>query len=332
MIHIYCRAMKSPLPLSEIDHSPILVVAGPTASGKSALALDMGEAFDGTVINADSMQVYRELRVLTARPNAADEARVPHRLFGVLAAGEIFSAGRWLSMARHEIQEARSIKRLPIVVGGTGLYLKALMEGLAPIPDIPADIRFEARAMHAQLGGAAFREELAALDEESAQHLPAGDRQRLVRAYEVARATGRPIGEWQKGTQTIPAVAGPFIKIVIQPARDDLYAAIESRFDAMMESGALDEVGALLELQLDDDVPVMKAVGVRQLAAVLRGKEDLDGAVSAAKKASRNYAKRQMTWIRHQLTGDFVVNEQYSERFRGKILSNIRHFMLTPEA
>src|SRR5512144_3283938 len=177
---------------------PVLIVGGPTGSGKSALALDAAEAFAGTVINADSMQVYRELRVLTARPSPSDEARVPHRLFGVLPAAERCSAGNWLGLAQAEIVTARNAGRLPIVVGGTGLYLKALSQGLAEVPPVPAAIRAEAEALYAEIGGEAFRRELARVDPQGASRLPPTDRQRFVRAYEVARATGRPLSDWQR--------------------------------------------------------------------------------------------------------------------------------------
>ena len=184
----------------------VLIIAGPTGSGKSALAGDAAQAFDGAVINADSMQVYRELRVLTARPTPEDEARVPHRLFGVLSAAERCSAGRWLGLARAEIKDAWSAGRLPIVVGGTGLYLKALHQGFADIPPVPIDVRAEAEALHAELGGERFRHELARFDPEGASRIAASDRQRLLRAFEVARGTGRPLREWQR-CSTAPTAA-----------------------------------------------------------------------------------------------------------------------------
>ncbi len=307
----------------------VLVIAGPTASGKSALALAMAEEIGGVVINADSAQVYRELRVLTARPSAADEAKVPHRLFGVLPAAERCSAGRWLAMASAEIAAAGRDRRVPVVVGGTGLYLRVLTRGLAPIPEIPEGVRHDAEALHARLGGVAFRQALARLDPESAARLPASDRQRLVRAYEVVRATGRSIGDWQRA----PRACGQrpaFQVLALLPSRDRLYAAIDGRFDGMLAAGAVAEVRRLLELGLDPGLPAMKAVGVRELAAYLRGEVTLAAAAGAAKKASRTYAKRQITWIRHQLTDACVIDEQYSERFRDRILPVIRRFLLTP--
>ena len=293
---------------------PVLIVAGPTRSGKSALALDAAEAFDGTVINADSMQVYRELRILTARPSPSEEARVPHRLFGVLPAAERCSAGRWLALAQAEIDAAWSGGRLPIVVGGTGLYLKALLEGLAEVPPLSAEIRAEAEALYAEIGGEAFRRELARLDPQAASRLPATDRQRLLRAYEVVRATGRPLTDWQRRRPaSVPAETVQFMTVVLLPPRPSLYATLDARFDRMLAEGAIDEVSALLILGLDAGLPAMKAVGVRELAGYLRGETTLDQASAAGKQATRRFAKRQFTWLRHQIRADFVVNEQYSE-------------------
>jgi len=312
------------------SNAPLLIVAGPTASGKSALAMDAAEDFDGVVINADSMQVYRELRVLTARPSAADEARVPHRLFGVLPAAERCSAGRWLKMATAEIETARADGRLPIVIGGTGLYLGALTGGLALIPEIPEDVRSEAKALHARLGGEEFRVELAKLDAESAAALPAGDTQRLVRAWEVVRATGRSLPDWQRELPK-PRLGARIATVVLSPPRDALYAAIDARFEDMVSAGALDEVRALLDLGLHPGLPAMKAVGVRELAAHLRGDVPFDAAIATASRASRNYAKRQMTWLRHRVVPSVAIDAQYSESPRPKIFSFIRQFLLTPD-
>ncbi|MBK8906422.1 MAG: tRNA (adenosine(37)-N6)-dimethylallyltransferase MiaA [Rhodospirillales bacterium] len=314
---------------SEANLTPVVVIAGPTASGKSALAVDVAEAVRGTVINADSMQVYRELRVLTARPSPADEARAPHRLFGVLPAAKRCSVGRWLAMAVSEIQSAREDGRVPVVVGGTGLYLKALIHGLTPIPIIPANVRAQAEALHARLGGAAFRAALAALDPESAGRLRESDPQRLIRAYEVAAATGRPIGDWRRSAPASPAGCGPFVVVVVRPPRETLYASIDVRFDRMIADGVVDEVRTIVAMRLDPSLPAMKAVGVRELAAALDGNSTMEVAVAAAKQASRNYAKRQLTWLRHQLAADVSLDEKYSESFRAKTLSNIRRFLLT---
>ncbi len=317
--------------MSVADQSrrPVLIVAGPTASGKSRLAMAAAETFAGAIINADSMQVYRELRVLTARPSAADEARAPHRLYGVLAAEEACSAGRWAAMAAAEIAAVANAGRLPIVVGGTGFYVKALVEGLAPIPEIPPEVRAAASSLHAEIGGDAFRKRLAALDPESAARLPPGDTQRLVRAYEVAAATGRSLSDWLRAPPRPPLAGARFATLVLDPPRETLNRAIDDRLDAMIAAGAVAEVGALLARRLDPSRPAMKAVGVNELAAYVRGQCSLEQATAAAKAATRRFAKRQRTWLRTQIAADFVVSAQYSERIEQKIFTFIRQFLLT---
>ncbi len=216
------------------------------------------------------------------------------------------------------------------MVGGTGLYLKALTEGLAPVPDIPDAARTEARGEFLRLGGPAFREELARLDPETAARVAASDGQRLVRAYEVVRATGRPLPEWQRQPSAAPPLAARFQTVVLMPARETLYAGLDARFEAMLAGGALDEAKALMDLALDPKLPAMKAVGVPELTGYLRRETTLEAAVAAAKQATRNYAKRQMTWLRHQLEEPVEMGEQYSERLREKIFSIIRQTLLTP--
>jgi tRNA dimethylallyltransferase len=310
----------------------ILIVAGPTASGKSALALAVAEAFGGTIINADSMQVYRDLRVLTARPSAADEARVPHRLYGVIDAAEACSAGRWRALALAEIAAARAAGRLPVLVGGTGLYLHALVHGLAPIPPIPAAVRAAARALHAELGGGAFHARLAARDPGSAARLRPEDSQRLIRAWEVVEATGRTLGEWQRAPAPDGA-AGEAAAVLLMPPRAALYAAIDARFAAMMNAGAVEEVRALIARELPADLPAMKAVGVREIAAMLAGRSTPEEAIAAAQQASRRYAKRQVTWLRHRMAGlrHLAFDAQYSESLLPEIFAFIRHSLLTQE-
>ncbi len=312
--------------------NPVLIIAGPTASGKSACALDAAEEFNGAVINADSMQVYAELRILTARPPQADEARLPHRLFGVLSAFEACSAGRWLTLATAEIESAWAAGRLPIVCGGTGLYIKALTEGLSEIPEIPEEVRARAGALYDRLGGEAFRGELAALDKGAAARLPAGDRQRLTRAWEVVTHTGASMASWQ-ARSSAPPLAARFAGVTFMPPRQDLNAACAARFDQMLADGAVAEVRALLDLGLDPGLPAMKALGVPELAAHLRGEMSLDEAAEKAKIATRRYAKRQNTWIRTQMGGAGVLpavfNAKYSESIREEIFSFIRQFLLT---
>ncbi|WP_207481616.1 tRNA (adenosine(37)-N6)-dimethylallyltransferase MiaA [Arenibaculum pallidiluteum] len=300
----------------------VVVVGGPTASGKSAVALHLAEALGGTVVNGDSMQVYRELRVLTARPGEEEERAVPHRLYGVLPARERCSAARWRDMALEAIDGSAAAGRLPVVVGGTGLYLRTLMEGIAEIPAIPEPVRAEARARHAALGGPAFHAELAARDPAMAARIFPGDTQRLIRAWEVLSATGRSLAAWQQdgqqdGQQDCGAARPRFLQVLVLPPRHVLYARCDRRFLTMLERGALDEVRALDALDLDPDLPILKALGVPELRAHLRGELPLDAAVAAAQMQTRRYAKRQTTWFRNQWSHAHICHvegEQESDK------------------
>jgi tRNA dimethylallyltransferase len=307
----------------------LVIVAGPTASGKSGLALALAEAFDGIVINADSMQLYRELRILTARPGAASEARVPHRLYGIWPAAEPGSAARWRRLALAEIEAAWAIGRLPVLVGGTGLYLQVLREGLAPVPDVPAAVRDAVRHLHRQLGAARFHAALAERDPLMAARLNPGDTQRLIRAFEVLEATGSSLAEWQARPVEGPAFTAPTAAVLLEPPRPELYARCDARFLAMLEAGALDEVRALDRLGLDPALPAMKALGVPELRRHLAGEWGLAAAVAAAQKATRHYAKRQSTWFRHRAIVDNTIRAQFSESFSNEIFSFIRQFILT---
>lgn len=306
----------------------VVVIAGPTASGKSALAVDVAGALDGVVVNADSMQVYRDLRVLSARPSPEDEARAPHRLYGVLDAAEACSAGRWRDMAEAEVRAAWAAGRLPLVVGGTGLYIRALMEGIAPTPEVPEEVRRTARALQGRIGTRALFERLAEADAKTAARLDPDNTQRVVRAWEVLQATGRPLAEWQDAPP-VGRLEAEWLVVAVLPPRAAVYAAAERRFLAMLEAGALDEVRALMARDLDSDLPAMKALGVPELMAWLRGEMTGDEAVAAAQKATRRYAKRQFTWLRHQLTPDVTVPAQYSESPREQFIPIIRRFVLT---
>ena len=300
----------------------MIVIGGPTASGKSALALAIAEAFGGTVINGDAIQVYRELSVLSARPSEAETARAPHRLYGVLPASQRCSAARWRTMALTAIATAQGKGSLPIVVGGTGLYLRALMQGLSPVPAIAPEIRERARMRHAELSGERFHAELAALDPVMAARLNPGDSQRVIRAWEVITATGRSLSFFQK---IRPAATGlRFSAHVVLPPREALYAACETRAARMVEQGAFDEVERLLALKLDPSLPAMKAVGLRELAAYLNGAVDKPTATANLQRATRNYAKRQYTWFRHQMPEARLWEEQYSESLCEQIFPFIR--------
>jgi tRNA dimethylallyltransferase len=316
----------------EPHRNPIVLVSGPTASGKSRLALAIAEEFCGTVINADSMQVYRDLAVLTARPGPAELARAPHRLFGVLDASELCSAARWLELGEGEIGAAGRDGRLPIVVGGTGLYLKSLLRGLAPVPEVVAEARRAARALHKELGGAGFHAALAKRDPDAAARLNPADSQRLIRAYEVVAATGRSLTDWQRAQ--LRSLRSAAAAIILLPPRDALYAAIDRRFEAMTRAGALEEARALLDRGLPPELPAMKAVGLPELARHLRGELTLEAAIAAGQQATRRYAKRQVTWLRHQMPPPAelptqIVPTQYSESLLPEIFSFIRHFLLT---
>ena len=278
-----------------------ILIAGPTASGKSALALALAERHGGTVINADSMQVYRDLSIITARPTAEEEARVPHRLYGHVDAAVNFSVGRWCTEFEAVLAEARGEGRAAVIVGGTGLYFSALTRGLAAVPPIPPQIRDDVRGRLAKEGVAALHAELARQDPVAAAHLRPGDRARVTRALEVVLATGRSLLLWHE--DNMPARLDPAraAKIFLMPERDALLSRIDSRFDAMMAAGALDEVRTLAARHLDPSLPAMKAHGVPWLIRHLDGAITLAVAVEGAKRDTRQYTKRQATWFRNQL-------------------------------
>lgn len=305
----------------------VVVLAGPTASGKSTLALDLAGRFGGTIVNADAMQVYREMSVLTARPDAAAEARVPHRLYGFLSATEACSAGRWRDLAVGAIRAAQGEGRLPIVVGGTGLYLKALTEGLSPVPPIPEAIRERVRARMREIGPEAFHAVLASRDPEMASRLRSSDRQRLSRAMEVLDATGVSLATWQK--QAGGGEGFRFLILVLAPPREVLYAACDARFQAMVAAGALEEVETMRRMNLDPALPATRALGLRELIRHAEGGTTLAQAIGLAQAATRRYAKRQMTWFRNQLGESAIRIEQYSETVRQEIFAKIEQWQLT---
>lgn len=278
---------------------PVLLLAGPTASGKSALALRLAEALDGEIVGADSMQIYRDLRVLTARPSPEEEARAPHHLVGVVDGAEAWSVGRWQAAAAEAIAGVQARGRTPIVVGGTGLYFRALVVGVAEMPAVPQEAREAADAEYHSRGEAAVREALRRLDPAAEARIAANDRQRLVRALAVARHTGRALSDWQAGTRPVLA-PDAWRGLVLEPARETLYARCDARLAAMLDQGALDEVRSLLARRLSPELPVMKAVGVPELARHLAGELSLGEALALAQQMTRNYAKRQLTWFRNQ--------------------------------
>jgi tRNA dimethylallyltransferase len=285
--------------LQEND-KPVLI-AGPTASGKSALALALAETLDGVIINADSMQVYRDLRVLTARPPCEEEAALPHRLYGHVDAAVNFSAGAWVADAAAVLAEARAQNRLPIFAGGSGLYFKALTRGLSAVPPIPPDVREDVRTRLQRDGVEALHGALMQRDPASAERLKPRDRTRIARALEVVEATGRSLTDWHREGLPPLLPPGSFTAVFLSPERDELYARIDARFDAMLRAGALDEVAALASRKLDPLLPAMKAHGVPALIRHLNGELALEQAAVVGRADTRHYAKRQFTWFRHQL-------------------------------
>ncbi|MGK7862636.1 tRNA (adenosine(37)-N6)-dimethylallyltransferase MiaA [Falsiroseomonas sp. E2-1-a4] len=277
---------------------PAILVAGPTTSGKSALALALAERVGGTVINADSMQVYAELRIITARPTAEEEARVPHLLYGVRPAAEAGTVAWWRDAALAAMEQARQAGRVPILCGGTGLYFLSLTEGLSAIPQIPVEARAEARRLAATIGPAALHARLAAIDPETAAGLRPSDAQRVTRAWEVVTGTGRGLRDWQSASGTGPA-PWRFAALLLDPARDALRTAIATRWHAMLGQGALEEVAALAAQGLDPALPAMRAHGVPELIAHLAGRMTLQAASERAILNTGQYTKRQATWFRH---------------------------------
>ncbi|MGY6570103.1 MAG: tRNA (adenosine(37)-N6)-dimethylallyltransferase MiaA [Salinarimonas sp.] len=279
---------------------PILI-AGPTASGKSALAIRLAEALGGVVINADSMQVYADLHIITARPTPAEEARVPHRLFGHVDGAENYSVGRWLADARAALDRCKQEGLRPIFAGGTGLYFKALLEGLSTIPPVPDSVRSALRARHAHTPTPELHALLAERDAALAARLGENDRQRIMRALEVLEATGRSLMSFHEDREPGPLAGERVTRLFLAPERDLLRARIDARFDMMIAGGALEEVARLAARELDPALPVMRAHGVPALIAHLRGTLSLDEAVLRGKADTRAYAKRQFTWFRNVL-------------------------------
>jgi tRNA dimethylallyltransferase len=283
------------------ESNTAVLIAGPTASGKSALALALAEAHNGVIVNTDSMQVYRDLRVLTARPTLGEEARAPHRLYGHVDAAVNFSAGAWVADAAKALAEARAQNRLPIFTGGSGLYFKALTRGLSAVPPIPPDVREWVRARLEQDGAETLHALLMQRDPASAERLKPRDRTRIARALEVVEATGRSLTDWHRDGMPPLLPPGTFSAVFLNPERDELYARIDARFGAMLKVGALGEVAALASRKLDSLLPAMKAHGVPALIRHLDGELTLEEAAVIGRADTRHYAKRQFTWFRHQL-------------------------------
>jgi len=303
-----------------------IVIAGPTASGKSELALHLAADIGGKVINADSMQIYKEFRVLTARPTRADEARVPHGLYGSVPVATPFSVGRWLTEAHKQVEMAVNNGQIPIFVGGTGLYIKALLDGLATIPSVGEQVRIQATELHHRLGAKKFWMELAKNDPESANKIKLGDKQRLIRAWEVLVGTGTPISQWHRQKKR-GGLAGPSFVVKIIPDRARLYLACERRFEQMLRAGVLDEVVAVQALDLPTSLPAMNAIGFCAVSEYLAGRSSLEACKLLVCQATRNFAKRQYTWFGHQLSAQREYIDVHGAKMALK--DPIEEFLLT---
>jgi len=311
--------------MDEAGNIRAVLICGPTASGKSALALELAKEFGGAVINADSMQVYAGLRVITNRPTPEEEAAAPHRLYGFRPMSEPYSTALWLTDVKAALEEAEQQGWLPIIAGGTGLYFKALTEGLSDIPDIPPKIRAFFRLAAQSVPASELHAELARRDPLTAAQLNPGDPQRIVRALEVFEATGRPLAEWQRAKQPPLLPLRQAYPIAVTLDREELYRRCDSRFDAMIAAGAIDEARAIAALGLAPSLPAMRAVGLPPLLVYLRGEVTLEEAARAAKTSTRNYAKRQLTWIRSNFTLWNVLDAQLMERTKHEIDMFIRN-------
>ncbi|USG62787.1 tRNA (adenosine(37)-N6)-dimethylallyltransferase MiaA [Sneathiella marina] len=307
-----------------------LLLAGPTASGKSALAVAIAQEFDGVIINADSMQVYDGLHVLTARPSPEEEAAAPHRLYGILAPEDYCTAARWRDMALAEIESIRQAGKVPIVVGGTGLYFDILTKGIAEIPKISEDLRMRLRERQQSEGNAVIHTLLREKDPVMADKLNVGDTQRLLRALEVVEETGIPLSDWHRKAPNGLILEGPRLWLALAPERQWLYDRCDRRLDWMIESGgAIEEVKRLKDRQLDFTLPAMKALGVPELIQYLDGEIELEAAVNRVKMLTRRYAKRQMTWVRNKMCEANLSSTQDLESLKDEFFPFIRRFLLT---
>ena len=310
---------------SEKRKNKCIVICGPTASGKSSLAITLARELGGEIINADSMQIYKELETLTSRPDRNDLEIVPHKLFGTREIINPCSVNIWNNLAQKSIENAVSRGRVPIVCGGTGMYIKYLSTQLATVPNIPAEVRLIAREKLMKLGNEKFYQELTKLDPKMEGLIPIGDSQRLVRAWEVFEVTRRSLFDWQavNASQTNLIVCN----ILLMPDREFLYASCDRRFLEFVDNGALNEAKAIRDLELDPTLPGMKALGLLQLIDYLEGKITFDVAIAQAQQKTRNYAKRQMTWFRNQLDADYIDYSPHTGRHTSEIFRTVIKFL-----
>ena len=312
-----------------MTQNPVIVIGGPTASGKSATALALARHFDGEIVNADSMQIYEDLPVLTARPGPEELAMAPHHLYGVLGIQHRCSAGQWRDLALRAIHDIQGRNRLPIVVGGTGLYLRALMTGLHEMPDVPENVRARLNLRLEDEGAPSLHAELSSVDPDTAAGLIPSDGQRIVRALEVFIHTGRGLRSWQAGRIKDAPSDMRFWTVSLLPAREELYAAANERFDRMLDNGAIEEVATFLARSPAEDFPLLKAVGVPPIRAYIGEEIERERMTELGKRDTRRYAKRQLTWFRHQFIPQMSIQTKYSEYNLDKTFSEISSFLLT---
>jgi tRNA dimethylallyltransferase len=306
---------------------PIIVLAGPTASGKSALSLKLAEDNSITIINADSMQFYQDIPIISAQPTKSDMDLCHHELYGIYPHDAVNSTGEFIRLATNAINLAHSSGKIPILVGGTGLYLKSLIYGIAAIPGIPLEVRNEARELCQKLGTEQFYQLLVKLDPLAAGRIRPSDAQRLVRCYEVMLGTGKSLFSWQKQPTTSIFESTQFLQIVLNPERTTLYNNCNQRFQSMIQNGAIEEVAKLNGLTQDDSLSVRKALGIREITGYLHNKITLNEAVNLAQTNTRHYAKRQMTWFRHQMDAAKIINFTTSKELQDIVPSLIKQFL-----
>lgn len=294
--------------VAEASKKPVLIIGGPTASGKSGLALSLARQLKGTVINADSMQIYEGLPILTAQPDGFSMTEVPHRLYNLLPPDSSCSAAQWRNLAIEQILVAHQTERLPIIVGGTGFYMSALMQGLSPIPEVPAEIRSALIERQKQIGTDGLFQHLERQDPETASRIDRHNTQRVIRALEVLEYTGQPLSVWQDAPREGPPEHIDFVTVTLLPTRDMLYQQCNDRFIHMLDNGMLEEVAAFKARGLESS-PLFKSLGYPELSAMLDGEMTKDAAIEAAQAATRHYAKRQMTWFRNQTESDLVLEK-----------------------
>ena len=310
-----------------MPHYDMICLAGPTASGKSCLAVAIAQQCNGAIINADSMQVYAGIPIISAAPDETEQNGVPHYLFGQIDPAQRYSQADWLKAATDAVASIRAKGQIPILVGGTGFYFKAATEGIVPMPDISSDVKVQAQAMLNEAGNQGLHARLAEIDPDLAARLEPGDSQRVLRGMEIWLASHIPLSKWQKGVAKGRLLGRP-LSVYLRPPRDVLYRKINSRFEQMVEHGAIDEISALHARKLDETLPAMKAVGVRPILDMLKNIINKEKAIELAQRDSRRYAKRQFTWFDHQYNADVVIDyfpeDEHKERAIHTVLSNFQ--------